>query len=197
MILAPNPRYRTRRERAGVPRARPVREDRGPDDEADEHAAGPLAGLLARRGRPLHGHRRGPGGGVPLHHEGDPVGVVSDGSAVLGLSDIGAQASEPVMEGKGALFRRFADIDVFDVELDATDPDADVLAEMTRHTAGLARRFNVEPRAALLSHSDSAPSTTRAPANPARLHAGSARTRTSTSRSTGSCRPTPPSSRGR
>jgi len=52
------------------------------------------------------------------------VGVVSNGSAVLGLGDIGAQASKPVMEGKGVLFKRFADIDVFDIELDLDDPDA-------------------------------------------------------------------------
>ncbi|WP_129113214.1 NADP-dependent malic enzyme [Halegenticoccus tardaugens] len=50
------------------------------------------------------------------------VGVVSNGSAVLGLGDIGAQASKPVMEGKGVLFKRFADIDVFDIELDLDDP---------------------------------------------------------------------------
>ncbi|MFP4188194.1 MAG: NADP-dependent malic enzyme, partial [Halobacteriales archaeon] len=51
------------------------------------------------------------------------VAVVSNGSAVLGLGDIGAQASKPVMEGKGVLFKRFADIDVFDIELDQDDPD--------------------------------------------------------------------------
>ncbi len=56
--------------------------------------------------------------------KGNLVGVVSNGSAVLGLGDIGAQASKPVMEGKGVLFKRFADIDVFDVELDLDDPDA-------------------------------------------------------------------------
>ncbi|MFC7156304.1 NADP-dependent malic enzyme [Halomarina halobia] len=56
--------------------------------------------------------------------KGNLVGVVSNGSAVLGLGDIGAQASKPVMEGKGVLFKRFADIDVFDVELDHADPDA-------------------------------------------------------------------------
>jgi malate dehydrogenase (oxaloacetate-decarboxylating)(NADP+) len=47
--------------------------------------------------------------------KGNLVGVVSDGSAVLGLGDIGAQASKPVMEGKGVPFKRFAEIDVFDV----------------------------------------------------------------------------------
>ncbi|ELY63184.1 NADP-dependent malic enzyme [Natrinema versiforme] len=56
--------------------------------------------------------------------KGNLVGVVSNGSAVLGLGDIGAQASKPVMEGKGVLFKRFADIDVFDIELDLDDPDA-------------------------------------------------------------------------
>ncbi|MFB6133349.1 MAG: NADP-dependent malic enzyme [Halanaeroarchaeum sp.] len=50
------------------------------------------------------------------------VGVVTNGSAVLGLGNIGAQASKPVMEGKGVLFKRFADIDIFDVELDFEDP---------------------------------------------------------------------------
>ncbi|MFC5971856.1 NADP-dependent malic enzyme [Halomarina salina] len=54
--------------------------------------------------------------------KGNLVGVVSNGSAVLGLGDIGAQASKPVMEGKGVLFKRFADIDVFDIELDQQDP---------------------------------------------------------------------------
>ena len=56
--------------------------------------------------------------------KGNMVGVVSNGSAVLGLGDIGAQASKPVMEGKGVLFKRFADIDVFDVELDQANPEA-------------------------------------------------------------------------
>ncbi|QCW02232.1 NADP-dependent malic enzyme [Natrinema pallidum] len=56
--------------------------------------------------------------------KGNLVGVISDGSAVLGLGDIGAQASKPVMEGKGVLFKRFADIDVFDIELDLDDTDA-------------------------------------------------------------------------
>ncbi|WP_338738222.1 NADP-dependent malic enzyme [Haloplanus salilacus] len=58
--------------------------------------------------------------------KGNLVGVISNGSAVLGLGDIGAQASKPVMEGKGVLFKRFADIDVFDIELDFDDP-ADVV----------------------------------------------------------------------
>jgi malate dehydrogenase (oxaloacetate-decarboxylating)(NADP+) len=51
------------------------------------------------------------------------VGVVSNGTAVLGLGNIGPLAGKPVMEGKGVLFKRFADIDVFDIEVAETDPD--------------------------------------------------------------------------
>lgn len=56
-------------------------------------------------------------------NKGNLVGVVSNGTAILGLGDRGALASKPVMEGKGVLFKRFADIDVFDIELDTKDPD--------------------------------------------------------------------------
>src|SRR5262249_3757192 len=52
---------------------------------------------------------------------GNLVGVISNGTAVLGLGDIGPQAAKPVMEGKGILFKKFADIDVFDIEIDAKD----------------------------------------------------------------------------
>ncbi|WP_248903646.1 NADP-dependent malic enzyme [Halocatena marina] len=71
--------------------------------------------------------------------KGNLVGVVSNGSAVLGLGDIGAQASKPVMEGKGVLFKRFADIDVFDIELDETDVDAfvDAVAAMEPTFGGI------------------------------------------------------------
>jgi len=55
--------------------------------------------------------------------KGNLVAVISNGTAVLGLGDIGALAGKPVMEGKGVLFKRFADIDVFDLELDTHDPD--------------------------------------------------------------------------
>ena len=51
------------------------------------------------------------------------VAVITNGSAVLGLGNIGALASKPVMEGKGVLFKKFAGINVFDIELDETDPD--------------------------------------------------------------------------
>ena len=55
--------------------------------------------------------------------KGNLVAVISNGTAVLGLGDIGPEASKPVMEGKGVLFKIFADIDVFDLELNAKDPD--------------------------------------------------------------------------
>ena len=58
-----------------------------------------------------------------LTARGNLVAVVSNGTAVLGLGNIGPLASKPVMEGKGCLFKKFAGIDVFDIEINATDPD--------------------------------------------------------------------------
>ena len=55
--------------------------------------------------------------------KGNLVAVISNGTAVLGLGNIGAVAGKPVMEGKGCLFKKFAGIDVFDIEIDETDPD--------------------------------------------------------------------------
>ena len=60
--------------------------------------------------------------------KGNLVAVISNGTAVLGLGDIGPLASKPVMEGKGLLFKAFADIDVFDIEVDRTDVDGFVEA---------------------------------------------------------------------
>lgn len=54
--------------------------------------------------------------------KGNLVAVISNGTAVLGLGDIGPEASKPVMEGKGVLFKKFAGIDVFDIEIDEKDP---------------------------------------------------------------------------
>ena len=55
--------------------------------------------------------------------KGNLVAVISNGTAVLGLGNIGALAGKPVMEGKGVLFKIFADIDVFDIEINETDPE--------------------------------------------------------------------------
>src|SRR6056297_1487764 len=79
--------------------------------------------------------------------KGNLVGVVSDGSAVLGLGDIGPEASKPVMEGKGVLFKRFADIDVFDLELD-TDADVDVMVNAIRAMEPTFGGINLEDIAA-------------------------------------------------
>jgi len=70
-------------------------------------------------------------------NRGNLVAVVSNGSAVLGLGNIGPLGGKPVMEGKAVLFKRFADIDVFDLEIDATDPDDVVrFCEMLAPTVG-------------------------------------------------------------
>ncbi|HET9843555.1 MAG TPA: malate dehydrogenase, partial [Gammaproteobacteria bacterium] len=50
------------------------------------------------------------------------VGVITNGTAVLGLGNVGPLASKPVMEGKAVLFKRFADVDVFDIEIEASNP---------------------------------------------------------------------------
>src|SRR6478735_12428511 len=55
--------------------------------------------------------------------KGNLVGVISNGTAVLGLGNIGPDASKPVMEGKGVLFKKFAGIDVFDLEINCEDPE--------------------------------------------------------------------------
>src|SRR5574339_648441 len=55
--------------------------------------------------------------------KGNLVAVISNGTAVLGLGNIGPEASKPVMEGKGVLFKKFAGIDVFDIEINEKDPD--------------------------------------------------------------------------
>jgi malate dehydrogenase (oxaloacetate-decarboxylating)(NADP+) len=70
---------------------------------------------------------------------GNLVGVVTNGTAVLGLGNIGPLASKPVMEGKGCLFKKFAGIDVFDIELAETDPDklVDIIAALEPTLGGI------------------------------------------------------------
>lgn len=70
---------------------------------------------------------------------GNLVGVVSNGTAVLGLGDIGPLASKPVMEGKAVLFKKFANIDVFDIEVDETDVDklVDIIASLEPTFGGI------------------------------------------------------------
>src|SRR6476619_4369974 len=112
-----------------------------PEDALEYHSSAP-AGKLSVVAATLCSTQRDlslaytPGVAVPcLEIEKDPslaykytakgnlVGVVSNGTAVLGLGNIGALAGKPVMEGKAVLFKRFADIDVFDIELASENPD--------------------------------------------------------------------------
>ena len=74
-----------------------------------------------------------------LTARGNLVGVVTNGTAVLGLGDIGPLAGKPVMEGKGVLFQKFAGIDVFDIELNERDPDklVDIIAAMEPTFGGI------------------------------------------------------------
>jgi len=87
---------------------------------------------------------------MAIHADGEPaatkytsrgnlVGVVTNGTAVLGLGNIGPMAAKPVMEGKGCLFKKFAGIDVFDIELDEHDPDklVDIIAALEPTLGGI------------------------------------------------------------
>ena len=70
---------------------------------------------------------------------GNLIGVITNGTAVLGLGPIGPLAGKPVMEGKGVLFKKFAGIDVFDIEIDETDPDrlVDIIASLEPTFGGI------------------------------------------------------------
>lgn len=74
--------------------------------------------------------------------KGNLVAVISNGTAVLGLGNIGAQAGKPVMEGKGLLFKTFADIDVFDIEVDTKDTEQFI--ETVKNIAGTFGGINLE-----------------------------------------------------
>lgn len=87
--------------------------------------------------------------------KGNLVAVITDGSAVLGLGNIGALAGKPVMEGKGVLFKRFAGIDVFDIEVSTTNTDefiqtvaniADTFGGINLEDIGAPRCFEIEQR---------------------------------------------------
>src|SRR5437764_6826424 len=111
-----------------------------PEDALEYHSSSPAGKLSVCPTKPCRTQRDlslayTPGVAVPcLEIERDPalaykytakgnlVGVVSNGTAVLGLGNIGALAGKPVMEGKSVLFKRFADIDVFDIELATENP---------------------------------------------------------------------------
>ncbi|MBW8009812.1 MAG: NADP-dependent malic enzyme [Chloroflexi bacterium] len=86
--------------------------------------------------QPVREIEKNPADAYEYTSKGNLVGVISNGTAILGLGDRGALASKPVMEGKGVLFKKFADIDVFDIEVDTHDPE-----ELIRVVAAIAPTF--------------------------------------------------------
>ena len=110
------------------------------EDVLEYHSSAPPGKIGIKLTKPCHSQRDlslayTPGVAVPCLEieqqpglayrytgKGNLVGVISNGTAVLGLGNIGAAAAKPVMEGKAVLFKRFADIDVFDLELNTKDP---------------------------------------------------------------------------
>src|SRR5579875_3203505 len=72
---------------------------------------------------PVRAIAEDPGTAYDYTSKGNLVAVISNGTAILGLGNLGALASKPVMEGKSVLFKRFADVDSIDIEVTATDPD--------------------------------------------------------------------------
>ena len=90
-----------------------------PCDTADDLALAYTPGVA----EPVLAIAEDPSNAYRYTNKGNLVAVITDGSAVLGLGNVGALAGKPVMEGKGVLFKRFADIDVDDIEIDCSDPD--------------------------------------------------------------------------
>ena len=78
--------------------------------------------------------------------KGNLVAVISNGSAILGLGNLGSLASKPVMEGKSVLFKRFADIDSIDIEID--NKNADSIIETIKNISGTFGGINLEDIAA-------------------------------------------------
>jgi malate dehydrogenase (oxaloacetate-decarboxylating)(NADP+) len=103
------------RGRPGKLEVRPTKPTATQDDLSLAYSPGVAEPCLEIEDRPENVFR--------YTNPGHLVAVVSNGTAVLGLGDIGALASKPVMEGKAVLFKRFADIDVFDIEVGSTDPE--------------------------------------------------------------------------
>ena len=113
-----------------------------------------------------------------LTSRGNLVAVISNGTAVLGLGNIGALASKPVMEGKGCLFKKFAGIDVFDIEIDETDPEklVEIIASLEPTFGGINLEdikspecFYIETQAA---RADEDPGLPRRPARHGHRHGG-------------------------
>src|SRR3984893_6152520 len=127
------------------------------EDVLDYHASEPQGKISVTPTKPCHTQRDlslayTPGVAIPcLEIEKQPglayrytargnlVAVITNGTAVLGLGNIGPLAAKPVMEGKGVLFKKFAGIDVFDIEINETDPDklCDIIAALEPTFGGI------------------------------------------------------------
>jgi len=88
-------------------------------ESADDLALAYTPGVAA----PVKEIAKDPSNAYRYTNKGNLVAVITDGTAVLGLGNVGALAGKPVMEGKGVLFKKFADIDVYDIEINCDDPD--------------------------------------------------------------------------
>ena len=91
---------------------------------------------------PVRAIAENPDAAYDYTNRGNMVAVISNGTAILGLGDLGALASKPVMEGKAVLFKRFADVDAIDLEIDTKDVDAFINSgalsgsQLRRHQSG-------------------------------------------------------------
>ena len=137
------------------------REDRGRAALAGEDARRPVDGLHPGRRSRLPGDRRRPEEVWTLTTKQHMVAVVTDGSAVLGLGDIGPEAALPVMEGKSMLFKEFGEVDAFPICLATQDPDEIVASSRRSLPASAASTSRTSPRrAASRSRSACEPSST-------------------------------------
>src|SRR6202158_5831886 len=127
------------------------------EDVLDYHASAPQGKISVTPTKPCHTQRDlslayTPGVAIPCLEiekqpglayrytaKGNLVAVVTNGTAVLGLGNIGPLAAKPVMEGKGCLFKKFAGIDVFDIEINESDPDklVDIVASLEPTFGGI------------------------------------------------------------
>ena len=158
-----------RRRGAGVPPGAAARQDRGRRDQADGHRSATCS-LAYSPGVavPVRAIADNPDLAYDYTSKGNLVAVITNGTAILGLGDLGALAAKPVMEGKAVLFKRFADVDSIDVEIATRDPDEiitvvkNIGAHLRRHQSG----GHQEPR--VLPHRDRAAGAARHPGVPRR-----------------------------
>ena len=111
-----------REEALRYPCRRAIRQNSGSTHQPSLRST-TFAGLLAGVAEPCLEIEKNPQDAYKYTAKGNLVAVISNGTAVLGLGDIGALSGKPVMEGKGLLFKIYAGIDVFDIEVNEKDPE--------------------------------------------------------------------------